>query len=334
MSLSEVKVLQALDQRALELVILPTEQCNFRCIYCYEDFVIGKMSTETVSKIKYFLVRESSRLKSLSISWFGGEPLLAKSLILEISDFAQSLCLEKNIKFTGGMTTNGFLLTKSTLENLVSLNQDYFQISIDGPAEFHDTTRLLKNGSGTFDRIWKNLLTARQSDLKFRIHLRIHVTADNYQALDKFVDTLYSNFGEDSRFKIFFHEINDLGSNKSKFRHLISNKVLEFTRKYNKNYRDEETFSPEGYICSAAKPNQLMIRANGRVGKCTLALNDKRNDLGTISSTGELLVDNVKFRSWISGFRDYNEKSLSCPLQTLPTNSNFTDSEIPVIEVV
>lgn len=28
---------------AQQLIILPTEKCNFRCTYCYEDFLISKM---------------------------------------------------------------------------------------------------------------------------------------------------------------------------------------------------------------------------------------------------------------------------------------------------
>lgn len=33
------KMLRALDNRILKLTVLPTEKCNFRCTYCYEDFV-------------------------------------------------------------------------------------------------------------------------------------------------------------------------------------------------------------------------------------------------------------------------------------------------------
>jgi uncharacterized protein len=32
----------ALSPRFQQLTILPTEKCNFRCTYCYEDFELGK----------------------------------------------------------------------------------------------------------------------------------------------------------------------------------------------------------------------------------------------------------------------------------------------------
>jgi len=31
---------RSLSPRHQELILLPTEKCNFRCTYCYEDFVI------------------------------------------------------------------------------------------------------------------------------------------------------------------------------------------------------------------------------------------------------------------------------------------------------
>ena len=31
----------AISPRVQELILLPTEKCNFRCTYCYEDFKIS-----------------------------------------------------------------------------------------------------------------------------------------------------------------------------------------------------------------------------------------------------------------------------------------------------
>ena len=35
-------IADALTTRRLHLILLPTEQCNFRCKYCYEDFQHGR----------------------------------------------------------------------------------------------------------------------------------------------------------------------------------------------------------------------------------------------------------------------------------------------------
>jgi len=39
----------------MSLILMPAEQCNFRCIYCYEDFTIGKMSKTTIEAIKQLI---------------------------------------------------------------------------------------------------------------------------------------------------------------------------------------------------------------------------------------------------------------------------------------
>ena len=75
--------------KSLELTLLPTEKCNFRCTYCYEDFLIGKMKPWIRSGVKSLIEkRVDMGLRNLNLSWFGGEPLLAKDVLFEIADFA------------------------------------------------------------------------------------------------------------------------------------------------------------------------------------------------------------------------------------------------------
>ncbi len=42
------RIARFLTNHHLGLILMPTEQCNFRCTYCYEDFAIGKMSKSTI----------------------------------------------------------------------------------------------------------------------------------------------------------------------------------------------------------------------------------------------------------------------------------------------
>lgn len=42
--LKKLRVMEQVMDSSLHLIILPTEQCNFRCKYCYESFKKGKMS--------------------------------------------------------------------------------------------------------------------------------------------------------------------------------------------------------------------------------------------------------------------------------------------------
>jgi len=80
----ERKIFYALRDDVLNLTILPTEQCNFRCFYCYESFKLGKMSKETSDSILKLVQKRASTLKILTIGWFGGEPLMAKDIVLSL----------------------------------------------------------------------------------------------------------------------------------------------------------------------------------------------------------------------------------------------------------
>ena len=44
-----------LASNLLHLILMPTEQCNFRCTYCYEDFAHDRMSPRVVAGIKRLL---------------------------------------------------------------------------------------------------------------------------------------------------------------------------------------------------------------------------------------------------------------------------------------
>jgi len=54
----------------LKLTLFPTEQCNFRCTYCYEDFEIGRMSPDTIEGVKALIDTRARELTELHVSWF------------------------------------------------------------------------------------------------------------------------------------------------------------------------------------------------------------------------------------------------------------------------
>ncbi|MEO1368023.1 MAG: radical SAM protein [Acidobacteriota bacterium] len=349
------QILEALNPRIQELIILPTEQCNFRCTYCYEDFEIGKMSPETIRGLRRLIEARVPHIEALRLSWFGGEPLVAKDIVLEISEFALELCQRHGISLKGGLTTNGYLLKRPLFERLLSLHQRQFQISLDGDRDAHDTTRLRADGKGTFDRIWANLLELRGCDQDFEVLLRLHVTDSNYESLASLCHEIHEHFGDDSRFTPHFHDVRNLGGDGGKTVKLFDpevydRQIAELGRILAFGGRGESgggkmritaapmlgsessnfvLYEPGGggeadggpdrpYICYASKPNSLLIRADGRVGKCTVALNDSRNDIGTLQEDGTVALDHDKLGPWVRGVKTLDLDELGCPLAGMP----------------
>jgi uncharacterized protein len=67
------------------------------------------------------------------------------------------------------------------------------------------------------------------------------------------------------------------------------------------------------YVCYAARPNSYVIRADGRVGKCTVSLNSTTNTLGRIGDDGDLAIDVDKLKLWMTGFSSLEPRALGCP---------------------
>ncbi|QAU49515.1 radical SAM protein [Bradyrhizobium guangzhouense] len=315
----------AINDRILELILLPTEACNFRCTYCYEDFLHGQMKDEIVTGIKALISRRINDLDCLKISWFGGEPLLARSTVLEISKHGNDLCAANGLVFISDITTNGALLSRSLVNQLWSVGVRDFQISLDGPKYRHDGTRLRANGRGSFDQIWANLLGIKESGLRLNVTLRVHVTTDNLGDMPDFFTELDRTFlNEDDRFSVILKPIERLGGKNDNAIGVLSaaqrnDLIATFGQLVQAKRSSSVTKKNEDHlICYAARPNSLVIRSDGRIAKCTVALRDRRNVIGMLSEDGFLQVQNDKLAPWVRGLASLDPSELECPWANFP----------------
>lgn len=308
------ETITGLDDRQLHLIILPTEQCNFRCTYCYEKFELKQMSNITSDSIIEFINNSSARLKLLNISWFGGEPLLGLRTIIKISSAIQSITRSKDIVYVGHMTTNGYLLNIKNLTTLVNLGVNNYQITLDGFGQDHDNKRKKINGKGTFKVIWDNLIQARNSNLNFKITLRIHFSPNNLDETIMLFDNLSKHLIDDPRFELFFHSIDNLGGD-----HNLMNFFKTYEDKLNHLKKIESIIlrKPQttemAYICYAAKMNSFVIRSDASIAKCTVSLDSEVNKIGFLKPDGTVKLDINKLRSWAYQLIKGSEADKRCP---------------------
>lgn len=306
----------------LNLIIFPTEQCNFRCTYCYEDFAIGKMKKGVVMGIKNLLSTRVPDLSFLDISWFGGEPLLALGVIREISSHIVALTTQHpKLIYRSDMTTNAYLLDRDTFEELLQLGVTSYQISLDGDETIHNKTRLRADGKGTFEQIWENLRAMKSVESNFQITLRVHFSPDNWRDLDKLIIKINSEFGTDKRFRVYFKDIELLGGPNDHITKVFDEASKDLVR-HTLNRKLSAPSMSQGidsnYICYASKTNSFGVRANGDLIKCTVALNDARNKIGKINSDGSLSIEKDKLLLWLGGLSSLNKKELACPYGQMP----------------
>lgn len=334
--LTDQKLLSLMTNRSLELILLPTEQCNFRCTYCYEDFSIGKMQHNIVEAIKKLISKRIDTLDALKIGWFGGEPLAAKDIVYEISQFIKDLRKQyPSLHYQSDMTTNGFQLKPDIFAKLIELDIANFQISLDGTEEAHNQTRKRMNGSGSFKPIWDNLISIKNTNHDFSIILRIHVTPHNVDNMFQLIDLIKSEFRFDKRFTIFFKAIENLGGPNSGTFNVIRGKdkieTIKLLHDYLGNELQHKTINDNGpYVCYASRTNSLVIRADGKIGKCTVALADERNHIGQLQDDGTVKIATDKLGLWTRGIKSQNLEDLSCPMYRLPTINSKLQS-IPVV---
>ncbi len=319
---TQFEILDALSRRSFELTLSPTEHCNFRCSYCYEDFAIGRMRPAVIAGVKKLLARKIPGLRRLRLSWFGGEPLLAANLCLDIAGYAMQLCTTHGVQLTGAVTTNGSLLDTALAGRFVALNHTQFQISLDGDQPYHDRVRLRADRSGSFNLITGNLLALRDTDLQFKITLRLHVSGDNQDSLRSLLRRLHGWFHGDRRFEIGFHPLNDLGSpNKDAYVPVThedyARRVRELQQEMPRELAAHDMICANGesvHVCYASKPNALFVRADGRVAKCTVALDERFNHLGRLNADGEVEISERLMHKWTVGLRTLDPIDLMCPL--------------------
>jgi len=326
------RLVSCFSNRRLELIVMPTEQCNFRCTYCYEDFRLGRMNSNTIESLRSLLSNRIDKLDQLYISWFGGEPLAAADIVLDLSSHAAGLAAKRpKMSYRAGITTNGYLLNQELLDQMAANRILDFQITLDGPKEIHDQRRLRADGSGSFEKIWNNLLLLKASPHPFKILIRIHFDRDTVDNLDPLIQDLNREFIVDRRFEVCFKRLLRMGGpNDDRLNAFSESEANEkkqtLTRKLHGDHVPEE----EPFICYAAKPNALVIRADGTLAKCTVALNDPRNRVGVLNRDGTVTVDMSRYRPWLTGFETLELDVLACPLQQF-RKTNRTMEPFPIL---
>ena len=167
----------------LGLTVCPTLRCNFRCPYCFEasqqDGLF--MSPETQDRLVAW-IGEHEGLRSVSVAWYGGEPLLAFDTVCSLTErfLALGIPYEK-----AGIVTNGYLLDREKIACLNDLRIESVQITLDGPREVHDTRRVLAGGGPTFARILENVTALMESDYAGVCSIRVNLDRHN---VDAFLD--------------------------------------------------------------------------------------------------------------------------------------------------
>ena len=326
------------NNSGFQVIILPHENCNFRCTYCYEIFERQKMKSDVIQGLKKFIENKSTATPHLQVSWFGGEPLLAKEVIYELSDSFMASCKQNGIQYTSAITTNGYFLSSDVFKELIKREVRSYQITLDGNESTHNMTRKLKGGGGTYNQILGNLINMRNSNEKFIVHIRVNYTDEIIKNIDKFLGEISEKFKGDPRFTMSFHPMGKWGGPNDESLNVCDPEsawlkklhLIEKAYDSGMNIDVNEYLHPSNIACYAGKESSIVVRSDGKVCKCTVALEDPRNIVGKITKEGNMEIDQSLWNLWV-GFDDKNNtkcqscifsptcQSIACPLEAIDT---------------
>ncbi len=325
--IQHLKILNSIerfDRSVANVTIMPTMQCNFDCIYCYEKKEGPVMGPSTVDTVIMFLKKMVRDKKIVNLGWFGGEPLVAFDLIRYINSTISKYASSQNTKFNSFITTNGYLLTEEKINEVEKLNIRSFQITLDGPPEYHNRYRYLKGGGSTFDRIYSNLKLLFGNTEHTTVKIRVNVGPDNYNSIDKLLDLL-SPFPKD-RFLVYFRWIFQGSATNFSFHNEVrafqgtpKEKFIKLSNLYYKAIeRGFDVMLPilsGNFYCEYDRINSVLIGPEGNLYLCTVAVN-KDEKSGRITPDGPV-YNSMLFDKWHSFSAFNDEQCLKCPLLPL-----------------
>jgi len=145
------------DALGKTITLVVTEECNFRCRYCYmvRKNSRHRMTFDMARKAVDFFLTQPVELPSVTWEFLGGEPLLEVELVDQIIGYTMQRAYELDHPWfesqAYGMSSNGSLHGEPAVQRLLDRygSRLWIGITLDGPEHVHDLERRYPDGRGT-----------------------------------------------------------------------------------------------------------------------------------------------------------------------------------------
>lgn len=329
-SINEIEQYEQLHKKSLRnsntlyLTIAPTLACNFRCPYCYEEHKDIFMSKEIQAALLKFVEEKIAfwKYKSISIVWYGGEPVLAFQTVISLSKKLLEICDRHTVKYQAVMVTNGFLLNEAMVEQMKTAFIKAIQITIDGTPETHGKRRILKSNPSynTYDQILKNVNIITKK--RIFVDIRINLDKENALKIKSAVDELakrieYKKYVRIYATGIFCMEdtatMNDGNLLAMKDNIQISLQCVKYSSAA--GFRTSKNdFLPmfKARFCAAPTGNAFVIAPTGDIYYCWNDIGNKKYRVGNLSESEPNEDMKNQHELWIEKGQYLSEECLNC----------------------
>ncbi|MGP8321664.1 MAG: radical SAM protein, partial [Methanosarcinaceae archaeon] len=260
--------------------------------------------------------KEIAEKSTFAVTWYGGEPLMAKHIIKKLTKEFIRICDEKESKYHAGIITNGYLLSKENLDFLIDSKVTFAQVTIDGPEKIHNVRRPLKMGGKTFQRIISNVEQIND-ELPIKVAIRVNIDKRNVDKVPELLDDLKNrginskknvaiNFGQTVQYKNSCPNIS--------LHCMASSEFAEFMIDAY-NYALDCDFIISSFpalqigSCGAVGTNSYLIEPNGNLQLCWATVGNDSYKIGSLEKDG--LVYNNNYTKWL-GWTPFRSNCNNC----------------------
>lgn len=268
--------------------ILTTTSCNARCFYCYEENYERKtMDTETAKAVSRFIVNNSRNLHSITLNWFGGEPLLNPKVITLITNDVTEGLKGSKTKINASLITNASLFSDELIETAkTQWRISNVQITFDGLKEEHEKRKNYINFpqsyEKTLDVVGKLLLK------EINVSIRLNYDKNNVEDIQKLIPFIRKRFGENTHLHCYAYPLFNRASNPidaliKKDEVAYYDSVITHSLMESGFYNAQRVLKSRRTTgCFAVLPNSFVINANGDLYKCSMNMKDESKSVGNV----------------------------------------------------
>jgi|GEM_PF-359330 len=269
-------------QRRIRLTICPTMACNFDCPYCFQVHRAATMSEAVQDDVAALAEKllATSGAEELSIVWYGGEPLLAPTVIRRLTRLLEAACSKHGAGIRASVLTNGYLLDREMARMLAASRVKSARVTVDGLGPTHDATRHLAGGGNTFERIMENL-SAR---IPFPVEVRMNVHASNIADVDA-LRTRVADIARESGNKLVFREAHVYDSEAALSRDEMPQLLDEQSlKRLSLDYGSMRLHGAKARCCTAQAPFNVSVDEKGRLFACDGLTHDPQYTFGNAAT--------------------------------------------------
>ena len=287
----------------LNLTIAPTLACNFGCAYCFQRLLPKyTMTSQTEDGLLRFIKDQGRKAKLLQITWFGGEPLLALGRIKSI---CKRIRKETGLPIQSGVVTNGYLLDGPTATLLRDLGVSFYQVTLDGQENTHDSRRPLHDGRGTFTTIVRNVAQLLELDRTATVAIRVNIDKENSEEYHSLYTYLLREF-DSKRVRIYpgFVDNYTFGCTSVESCTLDRNARARFCLdQYYKYGIYSDWFYPRVSYenCMARAVNGFVVGPRGDLYKCLAVIGVEQLRIGNVNNHGNYISNEELMAQFLEG---------------------------------